>query len=71
MAFWDIEKILKEFTFNFYPSDPKPMYLLNTSVGNKNFKSQHTSSSSRLTCEKWIKIMNNEIKVKIQPMKFQ
>ena len=25
IAFWDIEKILMEFTFNFYPSNPKPV----------------------------------------------
>ena len=25
MAIWDIENILMEFTFNFYPSNPKPM----------------------------------------------
>ena len=45
MAFWDIEKILKEFTFNFYPCNPKLMYPLYISVGNENGKSQHTSGN--------------------------
>ena len=44
-AFWDIEKIWMEFTFDFYPSNPKPMKPLNISVGNENCKSQHTSKN--------------------------
>ena len=32
-----------EFTFNFYPSNQKPMYSLNMSVGNENCKRQYTS----------------------------
>ena len=35
-SFWDIEKIFMEFTFNFYPSNPKQMYPFNISIGNEN-----------------------------------
>ena len=57
MAIWDIENILMEFTFNFYPSNPKPICPLLT----YQLKTKIARANTLLTCKKWIKVLNIEI----------
>ena len=57
MAFWDIEKILMEFTFDFYPSNPKPVI------------SWKRKLQEPAHFQKWFEILKKEIQEKTQPMR--